>query len=552
MNRDVNNKNRREAPVPENKGYFNRRDILKGLSTIPVLGFFFYKLGKKINMVENDKAAKEQLLSEFGLSGDASSIITTKNPKASGETLRLGIIGYGSRGEYLLRATGFAHPDWLESMKKAAQENKKDRRYEDFMNQEKLNIAFNGVCDVFDVRAKRGLETVKYGSNTEIENKNAKRYRTYKQMLESDDIDAVIVATPEHWHAQMAIDTARAGKHLYLEKPLTRTIPEVYDVVDAVRKSGIKFQLGHQGRQTDAYMMAGEVIKKNVLGKISLIEVTTNRNDPNGAWIYTIHPEASPMSIDLRQFLGNSPRKPTSALIKRFFRWRLWFDYGTGLSGDLFTHEYDALNMILDLGIPGSAVASGGIYFYKDGREVPDVYQATYEYPDKDLTLLYSATLSSNTKRGKLIMGADATMDLGQLHASAMAVTADSGSERFKEKIEKGVIDTEFPMFTYTPGSKGLDTVTTATEKYFAGRGLLYTYREGKRVDTTHLHILEWLEAIRNDGDTSCGIDQGFEEAVTAHMGTLSYILGRKVEWDHANNKLVGDEDWPSDLNEVY
>ncbi|MFC1693112.1 Gfo/Idh/MocA family protein [Candidatus Latescibacterota bacterium] len=493
MDRDVytNNNGPHAGEAGESK-YFNRRDVLKGLATLPVLGVFFQKLIKKRTL---DKDRKEQILSELGMEADAPEILPLKTFNSSGRELRLGVIGYGSRGEYLLRAAGFAHPSWLESMKQGALEDKTDERYEDFMTQDDLNVVFNGVCDVFDIRAEKGLETIREGSNREKVNKTAKRYRRYTQMLESDDIDAVIVATPEHWHAQMTIDAARAGKHLYLEKPLTRTIPEVYEVADAVRNSNIKFQLGHQGRQTDAYLMARKVVEKGILGRISLIEVTTNRNDPNGAWLYNIHHEASPMNIDWRQFLGKSPRRPFS--LEKFFRWRLWFDYGTGLSGDLFTHEYDALNMILDLGIPKSAVASGGIYYYKDGREVPDVYQAVYEYPDRDLTLLYSATLSSNTKRGKLLMGSDAVMDLGQLHASAMSVTADANSKRYLEKIEKGIINTDLPMFAYTPGSKGIDAVTTATEKYFAGRGLLYTYRNGRRYDTTHLHIAEWLDAVR-------------------------------------------------------
>ncbi len=205
----------------------------------------------------------------------------------------------------------------------------------------------------------------------------------------------------------------------------------------------------------------------------------------------------------------------------------------------LDTDLLDALNMILDLGIPKSAVSSGGIYYYKDGREVPDVYNVVYEYPERELTLIYSATLSSNTKRGKLIMGDDATMDLGQLHASAMSVTADPNSKRYSEKIENGIINTSLPMFTYTPGSKGLDAVTSATEQYFAGRGLLYTYRDGKRVDTTHLHIKEWLDAIISDGVTSCDLEMGRQEAITSHMGTMSYQLGRKIEWDHENHKII-------------
>ena len=518
------------------KGGVERRDVLKGLATVPLLGVFGSKLVKKR---KSDQVRKDAIISELGLEGDAPSILPSSSIKASSKELRLGMIGYGSRGEYLLRAAGYAHPSWLESMKQAMVENKADRRYKDFMDQDDLHVVFTGICDVFDIRADKAMEAVSGEENPGKAFKGVKRFRSYKQLINSPEVDAVIIATPEHWHATMAIEAAKAGKHVYLEKPFTKTIPEVYELVDAINESGIKFQLGHQGRQTDAYMMAKEVVKKGILGKVSLVTVTTNRNDPNGAWVYNIHPEASPYNIDLKQFRGRTARKPDQQMIRRFFQWRLWYDYGTGLSGDLFTHEFDSINMILDLGIPKSAVASGGIYFYKDGREVPDVYNATYEYPDRDLTLMYSATLSSQTNRGKLIMGSDAVMDLGQLHASSMSVTADAGSKRYKEKIESGLINPGLPMFTYTPGSKGLDAVTSATEKYFAGRGLLYTYRDGKRYDTTHLHILEWLEAIRTNGKTSCDAEHGRQEAITAHMGTQAYLTGKKVEWDEANNCIV-------------
>ncbi|MFC1607165.1 Gfo/Idh/MocA family protein [Candidatus Latescibacterota bacterium] len=548
MSQETNGTDAVEKKPGKENGYFNRRDVVKGLATFPVVGLFFSKLYKKWHTVQMEKEKTDQFFKELGLSTEAPTIIPSSAARKNGDTLRLGIIGIGSRGEYLLRACGFASDKWVESIKLAMLENKRDLRLKDFYDQDDLNIVINGVCDAFDVRADSALETVKTGNNKGKENKSAKRFRRYQDMMNSDEIDAVIVATPEHLHAPMAIAAAKAGKHIYLEKPLCLAFPDIYEVVDAVKSSGIKFQLGHQSRQTDAYMMAREVIQKGVLGKISLVSLTTNRNDPNGAWVYNIHPEASPMNIDWRQFIGKSKRRPFN--MERFFRWRLWYDYGSGLSGDLFTHEFDAINMILDLGIPSSAVATGGVYYYKDGREVPDVYQANYEYPEKDLTLVYSATLSSNQKRGKLIMGHDASMDLGQLHASALAVTADSGSTRFKERIEKGLITTETPMFQYTPGSKGFDAVATATEKYFASRGLLYTYRDGKRVDTTHLHIAEWLDAIRTDGNTSCNIDLGFQEAVTAHMGTLSYKLGRKVEWDH-ENKVIKDvvlpENWTND-----
>jgi len=320
---------------------------------------------------------------------------------------------------------------------------------------------------------------------------------------------------------------------VYCEKPMTWTVPETYEVVKAVKENGVVFQLGHQGRQTESYIKAREAIEKDLLGKITLIEVTTNRNDPNGAWVYPIHPDAGPDTIDWEQFIGPAPWHEFS--LERFFRWRCWWDYSTGLSGDLLTHEYDAMNQILGLGIPRSAVSSGGIYFYKDGRTVPDVLHTVFEYPEKDLTLMYSATLASQRSRGKVIMGHDASMEMG----NTLIIKADPASTRYAEQIRKGIIDPSLPIYTYTPGTKQVDAVTSATEQYFAGRGLLYTYRGGKRVDTTHLHIREWIDAIRTGAPTSCHIDAGFDEAMTAHMGTIAYREGRKVYWDPDKQQIM-------------
>jgi len=193
------------------------------------------------------------------------------------------------------------------------------------------------------------------------------------------------------------------------------------------------------------------------------------------------------------------------------------------------------MNQVLGLGIPKYATSSGGVYFYKDGRTVPDVLQTVFEFPDKDITMLYSATLSSDRDRGKVIMGHDGSMLIGE----TLTVMADRESTRYNKKINDKIIDPSEPIYSYIPGRKSVDAVSSATEKYFAGRGLLYTYRNGKRMDTTHLHIREWIEAIRTNGKTSCNIDQGFEEAMTAHMGTIAYKEGRRVEWDAANEKII-------------
>ncbi len=436
----------------------------------------------------------------------------------------------------MIRHAGFAHPDWIEEARKAAEEDPRNRRLANHMAQEDLNVVLTAVCDVFDVRAERGLAAsqveTRPGGDRPLP--GARRYRHYQDLLDSDDVDAVIIATPDHWHSRMAIDAVAAGQHIYLEKCMTRTEEEVYALTGAVRDSDLVFQLGHQNRQAESHIKAREIVEKDILGPITLIETTTNRNDPIGAWVYDIHEDGNPETIDWEQFQGPAPHKVPFNL-ERFFRWRCWFDYGTGLAGDLMSHEYDAVNQILDLGIPRSAVASGGIYYYQDGRDVPDVFQAVFEYPDRDLTLVYSATLASGRHRGKLFMGHDATMEVG----SGLTVSADHSSTRYEEKIEEGVIDPAMPLLTYRPGFKGVDAVTSATEEYFASRGLLYTYRGGRRVSAYHLHIKEWLDVIRNGGEPSCGIERGFEEAITCHMATRSYLEGRRVEWDPLRRRIV-------------
>jgi predicted dehydrogenase len=272
----------------------------------------------------------------------------------------------------------------------------------------------------------------------------------------------------------------------------------------------------------------------DILGPITLVETTTNRNSPTGAWQYDIHEEGNENTIDWDLFQGPAPNKVPFSL-ERFFRWRCWYDYGTGLSGDLLSHEFDAVNQILEVGIPHSAVATGGIYYFKDGRDVPDVFQAAFEYPDRDLTMIYSATLANGKYRGQLYMGHDATMQVG----SGLTITADRSSTRYEKKIDDDIIDPSLPMFTYRPGFRGIDAVTSATEEYFASRGLLFTYRGGRRVSAYHLHIAEWLDVIRNGGQVSCDIERGFEEAITCHMATRSFMEGRRVTWDPVNRRIV-------------
>lgn len=528
--KDNKNTINNDVITASDSGKISRRDIVKGLTTVPVLGAFVYAFYRKRKY---DRQIKRSILENVSLT-QSDPLDDLKAVK--GRKIRLGLIGFGIRGPQIASAAGFMHPDQLEILKDAALKNNKDTRYEEFLKQEDLNIEISAVCDIFSVYAKRAQET---GANIKREGRGGKVdkqpiiYNTYKELLEDKNVDAVVIATPDHWHARITIDAARAGKHVYCEKPMSWSVEETYKARKAIRETGVVFQLGHQNRQTEAYFKAREAIDNDVLGKVNLIEVTTNRNTPNGAWVYPIHPDANEKTIDWNQFLGQAPYHEFS--LERFFRWRCWWDYSTGLSGDLLTHEYDAMNQVLGFGIPDSAVSSGGIYHFKDGRTVPDVLHTVFEFERKELTMMYSATLANSRSRGKMIMGHDATMEL----SDSMTIYADRDSTRYKEKIQSGIIDTNLPILSYVPGKKSVDAVTSATEQYFAGRGLLYTYRGGKRVNTTHLHFKEWINCIRNGEMPSCNIDQAFDEAITAHMGTLSYREGRRIRWDRDREEII-------------
>ncbi|MBL7876177.1 MAG: Gfo/Idh/MocA family oxidoreductase [Cyclobacteriaceae bacterium] len=522
--------------MKKEEGIFNnwsRRDMLKSLAGIPVLGTVWFA-GAKLTGSAMDE--KQFLLETLN--------IKAAPPPATGSMagapIRLGVIGFGIRGEQLCRALGFATKEWLTEMKESAEKNPNDTRLKEFLDQENLNLKITAVCDVFDVNADRIINSFSTPEN------KVTRFATHKELVASGQVDAVIIATPDHWHAPMAIDAINAGVHVYVEKPMTHNISETYALREAVRSNNkIVFQVGHQHRQTQSFLTAMDIINKKTLGHISVITTNTNRNDDNGAWQYDIHEKASPETINWEMFLGNAPNVPFNK--EHFFRWRKWWAYGSGLSGDLLTHDYDRINCLLKMGIPTSVMASGGIYTHRDGRNVPDVLQVNMEYPDfttgssqeagkeKGMTFIYSATLGNQFDRGTYLMGHDATMELGNM----ITIYADARSTRFADLIKEKRVDPNVPIYQYNPMANATDAVTSATAKYFANKGLLWTYRDGKRVDSTFLHMREWLSCIRNGGTPSCSITEGFQEAISAHMAGLSYKLGRRIEWDAASEKVI-------------
>jgi predicted dehydrogenase len=509
----------------------SRRTILKALAGIPVLGLFGWEVIKG-NAYKNTR--KNRVIKELGLENLQIPVVPKSAAGNTGDLLRLGIIGFGSRAHQLSSGLGFMHPDDVEEMRK-------NKSLEDWLEQEYLNVALVGICDVFDLHADWGLATagndIRPGGDKSAK-LPVKRYMTYQDMLADKDIDAVIIATPDHHHAPISIEAARAGKHVYCEKSPALSETELNELYNTVKGSKIVYQLGHQITQNIVFQQAREIIKKDILGKITLVETTTNRNTADGAWIRHLDANGNPKpgdekSIDWKQWLGSRPYVPFS--IDRYYSWTKWFDYDMGMIGQLFTHEFDAVNQLLRIGIPKSVVSSGGIYYWKDNREMPDVLHCVFEYPERDLTLIYSASLASSRERGRVFMGHDASMELGE----SISITADYNSTRYKKKIEEGIIDTSVPMIAIQPGSGKVDAVTSATERYYAARGLTTTNINGRQVDVTHLHLKQWIDCIRNGGLPIANIDRAFEEGIACLMAHRSYIEKRRVEWDPVSRKIV-------------
>ncbi len=494
----------------------NRRDILKGLIGIPFLGAYSYLLFNKTSkeVAHESNVFLDMLQKKLPPTAQRAAI------PYSNTKLRLGIIGTGNRGMYLMKALGFVTPKSIDNMSVEALNL--------FLEQADLNIDIVGICDLYQPRAKQAslaAANINRQGSGKFKNKAVKIYSGYRELLKDKSIDAVVIATSDHWHAPIAIEASEAGKHVYCEKALTHNLEDVFKVRNSIKASGITFQLGHQNRQAENYIRARQIVDAGLLGNINLVETCTNRNSPNGAWLYPIPEEANSNTIDWNQFIREGKPKFNK---EHFFRWRLFWDYGTGLAGDLLTHEYDCINQVLQMGIPEKVSASGGIYHWKDKREVPDVFQVVMEYPQRNMSIMYSASQANAHNRPRLIMGNDASLEIG----GQLTLNVDSGSDQYASYLKDKVINPGDSFNLNNINQLKVDAISSATEKYFASRGLLYTSQNGKMVDTTHLHLAEWLHAIRTNITPSCDINQAFEEGITAQMATLAYREGKVKRWD--------------------
>ena len=244
------------------------------------------------------------------------------------------------------------------------------------------------ACDCYSGRLQHMKEV--YGPETFVT-------RDYREIVARKDIDAVIIATPDHWHAPISIACLNADKHVYCEKPMVHSVEEGADVIAAQAKAGNVFQVGSQYRSSATYLKARDLYQQNAIGKLNSVEAWLDRNTAIGAWEYSIPTDASLSTCDWQTFLGNAPKREWDAA--RFFRWRNFRDYGTGVAGDLFVHLLTGLHTVTGSLGPTRIYATGGTRYWKD-RDVPDVMLAVLDYPETAEHSAFNVLLRVNFKSG--------------------------------------------------------------------------------------------------------------------------------------------------------
>ncbi len=369
------------------------------------------------------------------------------------------------------------------------------------------------ACDLFDGHLEAAKE--RWG-------KDLFTTRNYKDILARKDIDAVIIATPDHWHKQISVDAMRAGKGVYCEKPMVHSVGEGAAVIKAQKETGKTFCVGSQGMSSLGNEKAKELLAAGAIGELNYAEGFWARNSPVGAWQYPIPPGASSKTVGWDAYLSNTTKRDFDPL--RFFRWRNYRDYGTGVSGDLFVHLFSSLHFITDSMGPDKIMATGGLRFWKDGREVPDVLLGMFDYPAAKAHPAFNLSLRVN-----FVDGTSGTTYLRLVGSEgAMDVTWDDVF------LKKNVPNEPLDPFFAQKDKKG-----SAYKRKLMMPPKEQHYRVEKGYKGAHFdHFVNFFTGVRNGTQVAEDAVFGFRAAAPALLCNDSYFDGKVIRWNPEEMKL--------------
>ncbi|MGA2148550.1 MAG: Gfo/Idh/MocA family oxidoreductase [Bryobacteraceae bacterium] len=379
-------------------------------------------------------------------------------------------------------------------------------------------VELAAVCDVYDGRLTRARE---------LHGDRIFTTRDYREVLVRKDIDAVIVATPDHWHATLSIAAMEAGKDVYCEKPMVQSVAEGQTVIAAEKRTGRIFQVGSQYVTSAVYRKARDLVQSGAIGRLTMVEAWLDRNTALGAWQYSIPPDASPATVDWGRFLGRAPKRPFDAI--RLFRWRNYRDYGTGVAGDLFVHLLSGLHLVTGSTGPERILSTGGLRYWNDGRDVPDVMLAMLDYAQQPAHPEFTMSLRVNLKSGVpderfgfRFMGTDGviTTSMSSLLLEKAPPEREPGYSigTFPKTVQEEFLRryrAQFPAQN-TPANKIEPEEFTPEPGYDA-------HREHHRV---------FYEAVRNRQKPVEDAVFGFRAAGPALLANTSYFEKRVCDWD--------------------
>lgn len=353
--------------------------------------------------------------------------------------------------------------------------------------------------------------------------------RNYRDILARKDVDAVLIATPDHWHKQCAVDAVRAGKDVYLEKPMIHLYSDGPEIIDAARTSNRILQVGSQRVSSVVYAKAKELLASGAIGKLNMVTARWDRNSSIGAWNYSIPLDASPETCDWPQFLGSAPKIPFSS--ERFFQWRKWKDYGSGVAGDLFVHLFSGTHFITGAHGPTRAMATGGLRFWNDGRDANDVLLALFDYPEGfNLSLHVNFVDGGEESEGFLFTGSEGLMEIAgnTVSVTRTPLASEPGYtvSTFTDAMQKQYLEQyrkKYPL-THPTGQPPQEV-----QKFAAAPGYSDSYD----------HFSNFFSSVRSRKPVVEDATFGFRAAGAALLSNLSVERGSAVRWNPETMKIV-------------
>lgn len=374
------------------------------------------------------------------------------------------------------------------------------------LRSEGANIDLVAVSEVYKKQEDTVCDFIKKETGVE-----AKRYVDYTDMLADKNVDAVCIGTPDHWHHRQIVDSLRAGKHVFAEKPMTKTVEEAIDVARVWRETGKVMQVGVQSTSLKVWDQARELIDSGKLGKVLGFQTEYFRNSSMGQWrYYKLEKEMTPQTIDWKRWLGVSAGLAPEMDFDRalYAQWRCYWPFGSGMLTDLFVHRTTAMLKATGLRYPARVVGAGGIYLELDTRDVPDVATVVADYNEGCQGLISSTMCNENSRLKQVIRGHNGAFEFGN-------------GEQFTEF--KFVA--ERPQVTFNSEIKDEVIKTDLTDETL------------KKNDTTYLHFKNWLEAMAAGKPEMCNNtpDLGAAAVVTVILGAMSYRNGKVYHFDAAS-----------------